>query len=315
MTTRHAAKREISRYEAARKALAEANRVDEVKDIRDKAVAMQEYAKQAKDTELIGYATEIRLRAERRAGQMLRDAEKASGGQIGGRKTKDGRRSRPSNPPPTLKQIGVTKTQSSKWQNLAALPEEKFEAKVERAKQRAEDSTTSAPRHVKSEFTGEVEWYTPAEYVEAARDVLGQIDLDPASSEVAQQTINAAEYCTMQNSGLDRGWHGRVWLNPPYAQPAIGHFADKMIAEVGCGNVTRAIMLTHNYTDTGWFQGLAAVAQAICFTRGRIKFISSDGEVAAPTQGQAFFYFGEDVDSFCERFGKMGFVALMADVS
>jgi phage N-6-adenine-methyltransferase len=156
--------------------------------------------------------------------------------------------------------------------------------------------------------TGENEWYTPREYIEAARDVLGEIDLDPATSEYAQSAIGATRYFTKDDDGLEHEWHGRVWLNPPYAQPLIAHFVAKMIQEFGAGRTTAAIMLTHNYTDTEWFHNAAGVANAICFTRGRIRFYQPDGAIAAPTQGQTFFYFGDNVRLFTERFAEIGLV-------
>jgi ParB family chromosome partitioning protein len=156
--------------------------------------------------------------------------------------------------------------------------------------------------------TGENEWYTPAEYVEAARDVMGGIDLDPASSAVAQKTIKARRHYSKDDDGLAHKWAGRVWLNPPYAQPLIRQFADKVADEVQSGRVSEAIVLTHNYTDTAWFHVLAASCSAICFTRGRIGFLDPNGKKAAPTQGQAFFYFGANVGKFADRFAGFGFV-------
>lgn len=194
---------------------------------------------------------------------------------------------------------------------MARLTEADFEDKVEVAKKKAEYSTTSAPGYAKAEYTGEVEWYTPPEYLDLARQVLfGVIDLDPASSTQAQKTVKAEKYYTIEEDGLLQDWNGRIWLNPPYKQPAIFDFCKKMVDEVQNGNVTSAIMLTHNYSDTEWFHLAASACSAICFTRGRIKFVSADGEVAAPTQGQAFFYFGKNQKDFCRVFSEVGLVVL-----
>ena len=125
----------LMRYDAACKALAEAHRVDEVKNIRDKAVAMQAYAKQAKDSTLIMQATEIRMRAERRAGELLRDMAER-----GERAVRKNMKSQPATS--KLSDLGINKTESSRWQRLAALDADSFEAKIEGASKRAYDGIT-----------------------------------------------------------------------------------------------------------------------------------------------------------------------------
>jgi N6-adenosine-specific RNA methylase IME4 len=136
----------LIKYDAARTALAEAHRVDEVKDIRDKAVAMQAYARQAKDSTLITQATEIRMRAERRAGELLVEMEDRGERRTQGRGDGKGRSAQPL---PKLADLGINKTQSSRWQRLAALAPETFEAKVEGASKRAYDGI--AERFIKEE--------------------------------------------------------------------------------------------------------------------------------------------------------------------
>jgi len=118
----------LIRYDAARKAIAAAHRVDEAKKIRDKAEAVRTYAKLAGDLDMQNMAAEIRIRAERRAGQLLLDMEKNPGTRGEGRPRKDGTKIRQSASakayPPKLEDIGVSKDQSSKWQRLALLVDE-----------------------------------------------------------------------------------------------------------------------------------------------------------------------------------------------
>ena len=130
---------QLVRYEQARTALIAANSYDEVRDIRNQAEATAAYARQAKDTELIKYATEIKVRAERKCGEMLATAEKNTGAMgVGPIAVASFDRN-----PPTLAEMGITKDQSSRYQSLASMSDEHFEAAVETAKDTAGEVTTA----------------------------------------------------------------------------------------------------------------------------------------------------------------------------
>lgn len=118
---------ELIRYEAAKQALAEYHTVDEVKDFRDKALAIEAYARQACDYELEKDAARARVRAERRAGELLKELEKNTGAKgVGPIAVDDYDRNNK-----TLSEMGITKDQSSTWQKAADIPEEEFEQAVD----------------------------------------------------------------------------------------------------------------------------------------------------------------------------------------
>jgi ParB family chromosome partitioning protein len=157
--------------------------------------------------------------------------------------------------------------------------------------------------------TGEIEWYTPGQFIESARSVMGSIDLDPATSALAQEVVRANRFFTKDDDGLTKEWCGNVWLNPPYAQPDVENFVVKIVAEYASGRTRQGILLTNNYSDTQWFHHAQSRASAIAFTKGRIQFIAADGQPKPqPVQGQAFFYFGNAPDRFASEFSTYGFV-------
>lgn len=171
------------------------------------------------------------------------------------------------------------------------------------------EATEKARCHV-SNNSGNNEWYTPAIYLEAAREVLGVIDLDPASAKVAQRLVKATKFYTADDDGLKRKWNGRVWLNPPYSADLVGKFLDKLLSHTQSGDVTAAVVLVNNATDTKWFQAAASSSSAVCFTAGRIKYLDNTGEPKnTPVQGQAFLYFGAASAKFVDVFQQFGFCA------
>lgn len=126
---------ELVRFDAARHALAEARSVDEVKDVRDRAEALRLYMKQAgHGLEMQNDVAEIKLRAERRAGELLGEMEKHPGAAT---PLHDG-----SALPPRLQELGIGTTQSHRWQREASVPEAEFERHVAETKESGRELTS-----------------------------------------------------------------------------------------------------------------------------------------------------------------------------
>lgn len=300
---------ELTKLSQATRMLAEAKTLDEVKAILNIAEAARVYAKAAKlGLEAYNHAAEVKVRAERKAGEML--ARLNTHQQGGDRKSKS---SVDFDYRDVLKEQKIPNATADRWQQLARLPEGKFEQYVEETRGENPITTNGLIRlangkpHV-AQNNGENEWYTPPEYIEAATAVMGTIDLDPASTIVGNRIVKAKVYFTAEDDGLSKPWLGTVWLNPPYAQPLIQEFSSKLLVELKEAHCTQACVLVNNATETEWFQFLLDYAGAVCFPGGRVRFLDANGEPGAPLQGQAILYFGLNISEFgyiFSRFGKV----------
>ena len=172
------------------------------------------------------------------------------------------------------------------------------------AYQEVRTDKTTAERLVAS---NENEWYTPAKYIDAARLVLGMIDLDPASCKRANKTVKAKTIYTADDESLHQAWTGRLWLNPPYGRLA-GEFIRRLTLEYEAGEVTAAIALVNAHcTDTDWFQPLWNYT--LCFTDHRIDFDSGGrAKQTSSTHGSVFAYLGPDTKAFRAAFAEFGAV-------
>ncbi|MEO3879303.1 hypothetical protein [Rheinheimera fenheensis] len=174
------------------------------------------------------------------------------------------------------------------------------------------------------------EYYTPHEWTDAAREVMGGIDLDPASCDFANQWIGAKQIFTKDNDGLQQEWHGRVWMNHPFHRgetackakckkltcqrrghhitediPGNAEWINKLLAEYQAGRVTEAVIICYCSSSEAWFWPLLDFPQ--CFPKTRVHYTGADGKRAqGATKGSVITYLGHNVALFAEVFGTLG---------
>ncbi len=206
---------------------------------------------------------------------------------------------------------GITESQVSKWRRRLKEPE-KYRAMLFGAAYAKAMAEIDTPANYSS---ASVEWYTPAVYLQSVRDFFGEIDLDPASSTIANETVQAKEIYTANDNGLTLPWNGRVFVNPPYGvesgQSVAGQFCCKAIEEHAAGNASEVIILVNSVHSQKWQAPL--YDYAVCFVDHRIKFVKGDGgENENPTFQNIFVYLGPRKEEFATVFSKLGYVMVPA---
>lgn len=170
------------------------------------------------------------------------------------------------------------------------------------------------------------EWYTPSAYVEAARDVMGGIDLDPASHEEANRIVKAKRFYSAEDDGLRQPWSGRVFLNPPGG--LVREFWQALMNAWVLEQIGAAVWIGYSLEQ---LQTLQSKQRAIptpldfpmCVPDRRIAFVEnkakaaariaklqadgkSAGKAASPSHANYICYLGDHPSKFVQVFGQFG---------
>ena len=175
------------------------------------------------------------------------------------------------------------------------------------------------------------EHYTPPEIIEAARFTMGGIDLDPASSQLAQTVVKADGWYGLDHptetwrDGLSWDWWGNVFLNPPggrlspkregtSSQAAL--FWKRLVEAYEDERVEQAIFIGFNLEilQTSQTVGYPVSDHRLCFPKKRIAYYREENGVLVPGKSppgaSVIVYMGHHVERFREAFGPLGALRL-----
>lgn len=189
--------------------------------------------------------------------------------------------------------------------------------------------------------SGNFEWYTPPHIMRLVRDLLGGIELDPASNQLANSMVGADRYFTLQDNGLEQDWKAEtLWLNHPFGKgekackkykseakkgqyqckkdacknrgyhidhdvPGNADWIKKLVGEFEKGHFNRGCNITFANTSENWFRPLYEFPQVWLYDR--VNFVDINGkEIKGVTKGCVITCFGLTVSEIDAVFGKFG---------
>lgn len=160
------------------------------------------------------------------------------------------------------------------------------------------------------------EYGTPPYIMEAVARVLDVIDLDPASTFIANKVVRAKKFYTRSDDGLSKPWYGNVWLNPPFSSPLVGKFCLHLIEEFEAGHIHEFVALMLVAPSTKWQSPLIANNKlTFAFSTRRETFLGPDGKWLPSEDGKPayirtpimFVYGGPNRDKFISEFRRDNF--------
>lgn len=149
---------------------------------------------------------------------------------------------------------------------------------------------------------------TPSYLIEAAREVLGRIDLDPMSNELANKTVKATTFYTKEDNGLVKDWYGKVWLNPAFSLSKVA--IPKLVESYESGQVEEAVLLIKSDVSTQKYKLL--YPYPFCELDKRVTFIKNSEIMyeSKTSQGSPFpvvmFYLGKRFYKWNKVMCKLG---------
>lgn len=180
--------------------------------------------------------------------------------------------------------------------------------------------------------SGNVEYYTPPNIIEAARKTLGVITLDPASSAVANARVRAIAYYSPELGldGLAEPWFGTVWLNHPFSKgekqckkicnkekcrerghhidtdiPGNAEWVNRLVTAYVTKEIESACCITWANMSEKWFSPLLEYPH--CIPYGRVHYYKPDGEQTnSANKGSVITYLGRDIPAFIQAFQAVG---------